>query len=39
MTVPNCSGFGCDDYLAKPIDADLLLEKLKPFLEHRNTMA
>ncbi len=32
-------GFGCDDYLAKPIDADLLLEKLKSFLEDRNTMA
>jgi CheY-like chemotaxis protein len=31
--------FGCDDYLAKPIDADLLLEKLKSFLEDRNTMA
>ena len=32
-------GFGCDDYLAKPIDADLLLEKLKSFLGDRNTMA
>jgi len=32
-------GFGCDDCLAKPIDADLLLEKLKSFLEDRNTMA
>jgi two-component system cell cycle response regulator DivK len=32
-------GFGCDDYLAKPIEADLLLEKLKCFLEDRNTMA
>ncbi len=32
-------GFGCDDYLAKPIDADLLLEKLKSFLEDRKTMA
>lgn len=32
-------GFGCDDYLAKPIDADFLLERLKSFLEDRNTMA
>jgi CheY-like chemotaxis protein len=32
-------GFGCDDYLAKPIDADLLLEKLKSFLKDRNSMA
>ena len=32
-------GFGCDGYLARPIDADLLLEKLKSFLEDRNTMA
>ncbi len=32
-------GFGCDDYLVKPIDADLLLEKLKSFLDDRNTMA
>jgi len=31
-------GFGCDEYLAKPIDADLLLEKLKSFLEDHNTM-
>jgi CheY-like chemotaxis protein len=32
-------GFGCDGYLAKPIDAGLLWEKLKSFLEDRNTMA
>ncbi len=32
-------GFGCDGYLAKPIDACLLWEKLKSFLEDRNTMA
>ncbi len=32
-------GFGCDDYVAKPVDADLLLKKLKSFLEDRNTMA
>ena len=32
-------GFGCDGYLAKPIDAGRLWEKLKSFLEDRNTMA
>ncbi len=31
-------GFCCDDYLAKPIDANHLLERLKSFLEDRNTM-